>query len=207
MQLNKLTTDQLHFIDTYLKNSGVEYVDIRYEMTDHIACALEDQEGDFMENFKRYMAQNKSQLLLQSKAFGWKAGRRAVKHFFSVLLSWYAALLFLVLSFISYKAVSLYGVKPVGDTMFIVFLVVFLTAVFITIKGRITADRGYSVAFKALSVPCLFIYVFQIVVNPLRITSPDWLAALISSFYLVFILAVFVNYIVLTKKYKARYAA
>ncbi|MFP9116905.1 hypothetical protein ACLI08_03855 [Flavobacterium sp. RNTU_13] len=203
----KLTTDQLHFIDTYLKNSGVEYVDIRYEMTDHIACALEEQEGDFMENFKRYMAQNKSQLLIQGKAFAWKASRRAVKHFFSILLSWYAALLFLVLSFISYKAVSLYGVKPVGDTMFIVFLVVFLTAVFITIKGRITADRGYSVAFKALSVPCLFIYVFQIVVNPLRITSPDWLAALVDSFYLVFILAVFVNYIVLTKKYKVRYAA
>jgi hypothetical protein len=65
----KLTAEQINFIDSYLLNSGVRYIDIRFEMTDHVATALEEMDGDFYENFKKYMVLNKSGLLASNRRF------------------------------------------------------------------------------------------------------------------------------------------
>ncbi|OYQ33294.1 hypothetical protein CHU92_12945 [Flavobacterium cyanobacteriorum] len=73
----KLTPQQIQFIDNYLGNSGMRYLDARAEMTDHVASALEGREGDFYENFKAYMIQNKKDLLTQYGTFkntAWKKG-------------------------------------------------------------------------------------------------------------------------------------
>lgn len=59
----KLAPEEIVFIDNYLQKSGVVYVDIRSEMVDHIASAVEvkmDKESlDFYEAFKQYMVVNK----------------------------------------------------------------------------------------------------------------------------------------------------
>lgn len=65
----KLTSDQIKFIDDFLYNAGVYYIDIRYEMTDHIATAIENMDGDFAQNFFAYMAANKRELLAGNKKF------------------------------------------------------------------------------------------------------------------------------------------
>ena len=39
----KLTPDQIAFIDNYLSNSGAYYTDVRLEMIDHVALAIESQ--------------------------------------------------------------------------------------------------------------------------------------------------------------------
>ena len=36
-----LSKKELQFIDTYLKNSDVIYTDVRLELTDHVASAIE----------------------------------------------------------------------------------------------------------------------------------------------------------------------
>lgn len=61
----KLTDKEIRFIDTYLNNSGIVYEDIRFEMTDHVATAMEAMEGDFYENFREYMIANKALSLRQ----------------------------------------------------------------------------------------------------------------------------------------------
>jgi hypothetical protein len=50
----KLKKENIQFIDTYLKDKGVSYWDIRLEMTDHIACHMESKNGhyDFESLFK-----------------------------------------------------------------------------------------------------------------------------------------------------------
>lgn len=62
-----LTKEDLKFIDRYLINSGVNYIDIRVEMLDHIATDIEatlDTEGvSFYEAFRAYMAHHKKELL------------------------------------------------------------------------------------------------------------------------------------------------
>ena len=63
----KLSNEEIKFIDTYLEKSDVIFVDLRAEMTDHVATGVEekiDQEKmDFYDAFKEYMVKNKRELL------------------------------------------------------------------------------------------------------------------------------------------------
>jgi hypothetical protein len=79
----KLTKDDIVFIDTYLKNNDVIYDDIRYEMIDHIATAIEEkmqlEQEDFYNAFKSYMLVNKKAILKNNKkrwSFSWEAIRQ-----------------------------------------------------------------------------------------------------------------------------------
>ncbi len=67
----KLTTDNIHFIDNYLKNCEVIYYDIRMEMLDHVATAVEQkmeaENLDFYHAFKSYMVANKMEILKGNK--------------------------------------------------------------------------------------------------------------------------------------------
>lgn len=71
--MRKLGQEELEFIDNYLKNSGVEYIDVRVEMLDHVASAveikMEAEKTDFYEAFKSYMVANKKELLKQTDSF------------------------------------------------------------------------------------------------------------------------------------------
>lgn len=83
----KLTQEQIKFIDDYLKNSGIEYLDIRYEMTDHVATVLETLEGDFYDNFIAYMLMHKKELLEFNKKAKRTAILRAVKFYFKTMVT------------------------------------------------------------------------------------------------------------------------
>lgn len=67
----QLSAENLKFIDTYLQNSGVFYYDIRLELVDHIATAVETKMNsdnlDFYNAFKNYMVENKSSLMKLNK--------------------------------------------------------------------------------------------------------------------------------------------
>ena len=57
--MEKLSPKEIRFIETYLKNSGVVFFDVRLEMTDHIASELEERiskenSRDFYEEFKDF---------------------------------------------------------------------------------------------------------------------------------------------------------
>jgi hypothetical protein len=81
--MRRLSREQIRFIDNYLRNSGVRYADIRFEMTDHVAAALENMDGDFYEDFRKYMVANKSELLASNRTFkklAWKKALRVIKN-------------------------------------------------------------------------------------------------------------------------------
>jgi hypothetical protein len=67
----KLTAENIQFIDNYLKNSEVIYYDIRMEMLDHVATAVEQkmqsENLDFYDAFKSYMVVNKREILKGNK--------------------------------------------------------------------------------------------------------------------------------------------
>ena len=79
----KLAANNIKFIDNYLENSGIVYFDIRLEMADHVASALEGMEDDFYDNFKRYMAVHKAELLASYKKFRWTIARRMLGQLFT----------------------------------------------------------------------------------------------------------------------------
>ena len=63
----KLSTREIQFIDNYLQKHDVIFVDIRAEMIDHIATAVEDKMDketiDFYDAFKSYMITNRKDIL------------------------------------------------------------------------------------------------------------------------------------------------
>lgn len=73
-----LTKEQIQFTDRYLEQSGIKYMDIRHEMTDHVISALENKEGNFYENFRLYMVQHKQELMQSNRYFRKLALRRAL---------------------------------------------------------------------------------------------------------------------------------
>ena len=79
-QLNK---KEIAFIDNYLRNSGVEFLDVRIEMTDHVASAIEQElklnkEISFYDAFKSYMIKNKKNLLRNAKKHQWTADKKVL---------------------------------------------------------------------------------------------------------------------------------
>ncbi len=79
----KITKDQIHFIDTYLIKNEVIYVDIRLEMLDHIALAVEQKMEvdnlDFYDAFKDFMVYHKKEILRNNKTIRgsyWDAVRK-----------------------------------------------------------------------------------------------------------------------------------
>jgi hypothetical protein len=80
----KLTKEEIQFIDTYLVNSEVFYVDIRQEMIDHVATGVEAimaEEGlDFYDAFKAYMVAHKKELL-KNNVMRWKFSWAVVRQF------------------------------------------------------------------------------------------------------------------------------
>lgn len=63
----KLTVEQIQFIDKYLQKADVIFVDIRAEMIDHVATAVEEkmqsEHLEFYDAFKDFMVFNKRELL------------------------------------------------------------------------------------------------------------------------------------------------
>jgi len=202
MQLNKLTTDQLHFIDTYLKNSGVEYVDIRYEMTDHIACALEEQEGDFSERFRVYMIQNKLNLLSGNSRFKRLALRRAGSELLKTLCQPWLIGGLLVLVFTIYY---FFSEADVADTAF--YLKMTSMILYFTGMAKAYNKDKYSVMSYLYGVLGIIFMNLGNIISPERLTHNLWI---IFTFYAALIImgyAFSITAFRIQKQYKTRYAA
>ncbi len=93
--MKTLTSQNLKFIDNYLKKSEIIYDDIRMELTDHIASSVEEkmkvENSDFYDAFKSYMILNKKELLKKFSGSGFKSFE-PVKSFGSFLLKPYFVL-------------------------------------------------------------------------------------------------------------------
>lgn len=81
--MKNLTSEEVRFIDNYLKNSGVNFLDIRLEMIDHIASAIEqelEQQADltFYTAFKSYMIRNKKSLLKNASRQRWSVDLKVI---------------------------------------------------------------------------------------------------------------------------------
>lgn len=156
--MKKLTKENIQFIDAYLKNSNVEYLDIRIEMTDHVASEIEAKmvQGDvreFYEIFKSYMLEHKKGLLKNLKKFKWQATKKAFKQIF--INSYQPKTLFLtgltvLLMFFVGKIFSKYS-DDFASLFMLASIMILITYV---LKGKIK----FSVLHELISITCLLNY-------------------------------------------------
>lgn len=65
----KLTEEQIQLIDNAIIKAGISYIDIRMELTDHIAAALEQKDERFEHHLKGYILKHKSELKKINRRF------------------------------------------------------------------------------------------------------------------------------------------
>lgn len=71
----KLSKEQIEFIDKFLQRNDVQYIDVREEMIDHIASAVEEKmildNANFHDTFVSYVNFNKKELFKMNKSIWW----------------------------------------------------------------------------------------------------------------------------------------
>jgi len=155
----KLTLQQLQFIDTYLKDSGVQYNDIRYEMTDHVGSALESMEGNFNSNFDIYVTSHKRELLKAQKKFTAFAVRKAVIALVKNLCSPWAVLLTSLITITGIYVHKFYERIDIANTMQDITHVIFFTIILSLLYKLIARKPVYSAVAMAASRLGIIIYI------------------------------------------------
>lgn len=158
----KLTQEHIRFIDDYLYNAGVHYVDIRYEMTDHVAAAIENMDGDFGENFSAYMLRNKEELLKSNRSFKQDALMRSGK----LLLANFMRLPLIIITGILFFLAFLLSAKIGYDEVFTWFMIlqVSMAVIFygMYIYYWLVSKDKYSVVSRLLLLSYLIPIVFRL---------------------------------------------
>jgi hypothetical protein len=151
----KLSAKNIQFINNYLKNSGVEYVDIRQEMTDHVASALEEMDGDFSGNFTQYMHGNKSTLMQMNGSFTKAARNRAWAIMKANLLRPVFAIVAILLFIVAALATNYLPAVEVVDAARLLYVIVLVILLGYYCYCRLLAKNMYSVVDKLIAVSFL----------------------------------------------------
>ncbi len=140
--MNKLTKEDIQFIDTYLSNSDIQYEDIRIEMIDHVASEIENRmtKGDnrtFYDIFKEYMVENKASIVKEgSKPFNWKIFKGVSQLFLKNLYSWQVILGSIVCFVIFNKIYSYFYIDSIWGTFFPTFLMMLVMFIPLIVFGK-----------------------------------------------------------------------
>ncbi len=160
----KLTKENIQFIDNYLKNSDVIYYDIRMEMLDHVATAVEQkmeaENLDFYEAFKSYMVVNKKEILKGNLEEGLHF-KEPLKKFGRFIIQPIQFLLALIISSTSYIITIKFGLKNSRDYFFVSVLIVYIifgVVHFLIHKKKkfYYIDKNFSILFLLFQIGNLF---------------------------------------------------
>lgn len=163
-----LTKEEIQFIDTYLLKSEVFYVDIRQEMIDHGATAVEAmmaEEGlDFYDAFKAYMVVYKKELL-KNNVIRWKFSWDVIRQFGLFLIKPFQLVLAVVLFFL-FRLVDINRYFSDGFTVANLFFVLVLSlAVFQLCYFQLYLKKRFYVFEKTGSL-LMVLYYMQLFFMP-----------------------------------------
>ncbi|KOS07108.1 hypothetical protein AM493_14475 [Flavobacterium akiainvivens] len=201
-----ITKHEVQFIDNYLKNSGIVYEDIRYEMADHIASALEGMEGDFIENFTTYMVKHKAELLQNNKAFAINARTRAWNTLGKNLIK---PVFFILFALITWGFISLTDTAGPKVGQRIIYYASGIIIIGVFIHGFLSyvgiGKNRYSVPDKLLTSVCIVFYFITVMLKPDRLIENNIALCAYYALILTVLSAVYYTYLSLTKKYKMQF--
>jgi len=198
-----LTPLELRTIDEYLEEAGVRYDDIRYEMTDHVATAIENMDGNFKDNFSRYMLYNKKDLLASNRAFKKLARNKAwviLKRNCLKPQLWAVTLTLFTLAILSG---NYQDIEDVATNLEITLLIVSSVLYVYFLFYKTISRKNYSVINRLVT----FIYCGSIVLKADRLIDNTMVLLFYYSFSITFFLFLMQSLSTLNKTYKLRYDA
>lgn len=202
----KLTKEQIQFIDQYLQKADVIFVDVRSELTDHIASAVEEkmelEELSFYDAFKAYMVVNKK-MLLASNRRNFKNFKNASVSFSKTFIKPQNIIFAIMLLFGFRYANQLISLEMMSQALFcIIFLFVFVQAIYTFVIIR----KRYLYLENSSSV-LLVIYYVNLFSNGFVLHSKNFIGNQFSIVVTLFLLFAYVGYCVTTiRKFRIKYS-
>jgi hypothetical protein len=202
----KLSNQEILFIDQYLQKADVIFVDVRSELTDHIASAVEEkmevEELSFYDAFKAYMVENKKMLLATSRLnfTNYKNGMISFsKTFIKPQNIFFAIMLLFGFRYLN-QLISLEMMSQV--LFFMIFLFAFVQAIytfFIIKKRYLYLENSSSVL--------LVIYYVNLFSNGFGLHSKNFIGNQFSIGITLFLLFAYVGYCITTiRKFRFKYS-
>jgi len=204
----KLTLQQIAAVDEALWDIGIGFLDLRIEMTDHVATAIEGMEGDFAANLKKYITDNKRELKKNYRQFRMNAWIKGVKLLFSNLFTMRFVIILAVVYALFFADYQYEGLKA-ATTKFVLlsaFAFPVLWAYYLYV-GFTKQKKQFSTAERLLEFfgGLIFILCFMVRDRIDKAEIEDTTKLLYYAFIISFYAMVIITYRFLGKFYKSRY--
>jgi hypothetical protein len=200
----KLSKEEIRFIDTYLEKSDVIFVDLRAELTDHIATGVEEkmyhERIDFYDAFKEYMIKNKKELLKSNNKITTHYFN-AIRYFSKTLYKPYNIILGLLI-IIGYNDFN--QLKILRTVHQVLFLTIFWFSVLQIIVNFMIIKKRYLYLEKT-SIILLVIYYFDLFFNGFGFSKDFYGNYITIGVTLYLYIAFIVHYFVTIKKFRIQY--
>lgn len=201
----KLTLEQTDYIEENLESIGVKYLDIRYEMLDHIASVMEETPGDFYENADNYFFINRFNLIKQYKKLKRQAVIKAFKLYLRILKqplnAGIFASVFIVINYTIKNFIADYDINLFTLMVLIALLTPFIW--FIRGNKRISVMRSLTQGLGWLN--CIYLWFNVFIVN----IENDRVSALImrynSSAFIALMIVLLISIYSCRKQYAGKY--
>jgi len=212
--MKNLTVDQIQLIDTYLKNSDIQFVDVRAEMVDHVATAVLEkmiaEQLNFYDAFKWYMVDNKKHLLKNYERVKKRNQWQSFSELNSLLLSWQCLVLFLALFFLVVKFKGLFGFEfPYINYLWaILFATMGVYFVAMLPKKKFRFSKMEALAWPLVLLQYIMIFMFNIThAKPLLHEELPILSVVFTAFSTCICACYLIRFFQLRKAYQKRYMA
>ncbi|MFN7044705.1 MAG: hypothetical protein ACK4M1_05875 [Flavobacterium sp.] len=194
----KLTAENIKFIDNYLKNSEVIYYDIRMEMLDHVATAVEQkmqaENLDFYDAFKSYMVVNKKEILKGNKEEGLHF-KEPLKKFGLFAIQPFQIFLAICTFLLVYFFAKIHGLNIYSNYLYLFIIITYL--IFGILHFLLTKKKKFYYIDRNFSIVFLL---FQIA-NPLHRNANENLAAfIVLNSLILFVFVAFIRFYYLEMK-------
>lgn len=204
----KLSKEEIQFIDTYLLKSEVIYVDVRQEMIDHVATAVEarmaEEDLDFYDAFKSFMVVHKKELL-KNNVIRWKFSWGVIRQFVLFLVK-PMQLVMAVAFFFFFRFVDINRYFSAGFTVpNLFFLLVMGLAVFQLCYFQLYLKKRFYVIEKTGSL-LMVLYYLQLFYMPFfEKAAVSYLTVTVFSFLYLAYLSFFVQALVRFNQHRFNY--
>lgn len=193
-----LSSENIKFIDNYLKNSEVIYYDIRMEMLDHVATAVEQkmevENLDFYDAFKSYMVVNKKEILKGNKEEGLHF-KEPLKKFGLFVIQPFQLYLAVCIYLMVYFFTQYFGINDFTNYFYVI--VIFTYLLFGAIHFLINRKNKFYYIDKNFSIIFLLIQI----ANPIsRTANESFESAIIFNSIVFFIYVAFLRFYYLEMK-------
>ena len=159
----RLSKEQIQYIDSFLSKQGIKYLDIRYELIDHLASDYENSEQKNLDNYLySKLPFIKDFAKKRKNTIHWAYQNQLWKRIFLFFYKPKYVLTTILILFILYFIVYNLKIKTVIILVFLPIITAQLIGVYFSFKHKTKKLISLEHLFNIMALPSLFLFTFNI---------------------------------------------